>query len=54
MAELTNAADMAKAAGIHPETFREALRGSVFAQTCDQSILWAGGKITLLPAETHQ
>ena len=31
MAELTNAAKMANAAGIHPETFREALRASDFS-----------------------
>jgi hypothetical protein len=31
MAELTTAAKMANAAGIHPETFREALRGSDFS-----------------------
>ncbi|MER9003303.1 hypothetical protein NKI15_06700 [Mesorhizobium sp. M0862] len=30
MAELTNAAEMATAAGIDPETFREALRDSDF------------------------
>lgn len=31
MAELTTAAEMANAAGLDPETFREALRGSSFA-----------------------
>ena len=30
MVELTTAAEMAQAAGIHPDTFREALRGSDF------------------------
>ena len=30
MVELTTAAGMAQAAGIHPDTFREALRGSDF------------------------
>ena len=30
MVELTKAAEMAQAAGIHPDTFREALRASDF------------------------